>query len=43
MVMESLKAIDPVGYVRYASVYRDFSDPGDFARFIEDNALKDEG
>ncbi len=43
MVMESLKAIDPVGYVRYASVYRDFTDPGDFARFIEDNALKDEG
>lgn len=43
MVMEALKAVDPVGYVRYASVYRDFSDPGDFARFIEDNALKDEG
>jgi len=43
MVMEALKAIDPVGYVRYASVYRDFTDPGDFARFIEDNALKDEG
>lgn len=43
MVMAALKAVDPVGYVRYASVYRDFSDPGDFARFIEDNALKDEG
>ena len=43
MVMESLKEIDPVGYVRYASVYRDFSDPGDFARFIEENALKEEG
>lgn len=43
MVMEALKAVDPVGYVRYASVYRDFSDPGDFARFIEENALKDEG
>jgi len=43
MVMEALKAVDPVGYVRYASVYRDFTDPGDFARFIEDNALKDEG
>lgn len=41
MVMEALKAVDPVGYVRYASVYRDFTDPGDFARFIEDNALKD--
>ena len=43
MVMEALKAVDPVGYVRYASVYRDFTDPGDFARFIEENALKDEG
>lgn len=43
MVMDALKAIDPVGYVRYASVYRDFTDPGDFARFIEDNALKDDG
>lgn len=42
MVMEALRAIDPVGYVRYASVYRDFSDPGDFAKFIEENALKDE-
>ncbi|MEL7130416.1 MAG: transcriptional regulator NrdR [Pseudomonadota bacterium] len=43
MVMEALKDIDPIGYVRYASVYRDFSDPGDFAKFIEENALKDEG
>jgi transcriptional repressor NrdR len=43
MVMEALKAIDPVGYVRYASVYRDFTDPGDFAKFIEESALKDEG
>jgi len=35
MVMESLRAVDPVGYVRYASVYRDFGDPPDFARFID--------
>jgi len=42
LVMEALKAVDPVGYVRYASVYKDFGDPGDFARFIEQNALKDE-
>ncbi len=41
MVMVGLKAVDPVGYVRYASVYRDFTDPGDFAKFIEENALKD--
>jgi len=42
MVMEALKAIDPVGYVRYASVYKDFTDPGDFAKFIEESALRDE-
>ena len=35
MVMESLAALDPVGYVRYASVYKDFKTPADFARFIE--------
>jgi transcriptional repressor NrdR len=35
-VMKALAATDPVGYVRYASVYRDFSKPQDFNRFIED-------
>ena len=35
MVMEALAVLDPVGYVRYASVYRDFREPGDFADFIE--------
>ena len=35
MVMEALQSVDPVGYVRYASVYRDFRDPSDFARFID--------
>ncbi len=42
LVMEALRRVDPVGYVRYASVYRDFKDPGDFARFIEKAALEDE-
>lgn len=41
LVMEALRDVDPVGYVRYASVYRDFRDPSDFARFIETNALQD--
>ena len=41
LVMESLKTVDPVGYVRYASVYKDFKDPSDFARFIETSALDD--
>ncbi len=36
MVMESLGALDHVAYVRYASVYKDFKTPSDFARFIED-------
>lgn len=42
LVMEALKRVDPVGYVRYASVYRDFRDPSDFAQFIEKAALEDE-
>ena len=32
-VMEGLKAIDHVAYIRFASVYKDFSEPGDFAEF----------
>lgn len=35
MVMLALRDIDPVGYVRYASVYKDFNNPADFAQFIE--------
>ena len=42
LVMESLRAVDPVGYVRYASVYRDFGDPSDFAQFIEQSALDED-
>ena len=30
MVMESLKALDPVAYIRFASVYKDFSEAKDF-------------
>ena len=41
LVMEALKTVDPVGYVRYASVYKNFTDPSDFARFIETSALED--
>jgi transcriptional repressor NrdR len=35
MVMESLGGLDPVAFIRYASVYKDFKTPGDFARFVE--------
>jgi transcriptional repressor NrdR len=36
MVMEALAHLDPVAYVRYASVYRDFRDTADFGDFIEE-------
>jgi transcriptional repressor NrdR len=41
MVMESLSNLDPVAYVRYASVYKDFTESSDFARFIADEKLDD--
>jgi transcriptional repressor NrdR len=31
LVMFGLKSLDPVAYIRFASVYKDFSEPGDFA------------
>jgi len=34
MVMEALQALDPVAYVRYASVYKDFREASDFGDFI---------
>jgi transcriptional repressor NrdR len=34
-VMSRLHAIDPVAYVRYASVYREFQEVGDFIDEIE--------
>ncbi len=35
-VMHELKALDAVGYIRYASVYKDFRKPEDFDDFLED-------
>jgi len=35
MVMETLRRLDHVAYVRYASVYRDFRTPADFNEFVE--------
>jgi transcriptional repressor NrdR len=35
LVMELLRAEDPVAYVRFASVYRDFRDVGEFTAAIE--------
>jgi transcriptional repressor NrdR len=42
MVMKALKALDEVAYVRYASVYRDFRQSDDFARFLSDEGLSDD-
>ena len=36
MVMNGLKDLDPVAYVRFASVYREFKDIGDFQSHILD-------
>ena len=34
-VMQELRALDPVAYVRFASVYRDFQDVSEFADEIQ--------
>jgi len=41
MVMKQLKALDDVAYVRYASVYRDFRETSDFARFLGEEGLSE--
>ena len=38
LVMKALLQLDKVGYVRYASVYRNFADPKEFEEFV--NELK---
>ena len=35
MVMDTLREVDPVGYVRFASVYRNFREAKDFEAFVE--------
>ena len=44
LVMEGLRQIDPVAYIRFASVYRDFSEARDFEEFassVQDAAQGD--
>lgn len=36
MVMDELKTLDDVAYIRYASVYRDFDEAKDFQQFAKD-------
>src|ERR1700722_15070485 len=42
MVMKALKSLDEVAYVRYASVYRDFRETHDFAKFLGAEGLSEE-
>ena len=41
LVMNALAQIDNVAYIRYASVYRNFREAGDFGKFVE-KEIKDE-
>ena len=41
LVMKQLKQLDDVAYVRYASVYRDFRETDDFARFLGEEGLSE--
>jgi transcriptional repressor NrdR len=38
LVMSELRQLDPVAYVRFASVYRNFREAKDFEEFISDLA-----
>lgn len=40
LLMEGLKNLDDVGYVRFASVYRDFREAKDFESFVEELATE---
>lgn len=42
-VMEALARLDPVAYVRYASVYKDFKRVEDFTRFLTAENLNADG
>jgi transcriptional repressor NrdR len=39
--MEGLRALDPVAYVRFASVYRDFREAADFQEVLGEIARDD--
>jgi transcriptional repressor NrdR len=34
LVMQALKGLDPVAYVRFASIYRDFREAADFQEVL---------
>lgn len=39
LAMKALRSLDVVAYVRYASVYRDFRETSDFAKFLTEEGL----
>jgi transcriptional repressor NrdR len=41
LIMEALKGLDPVAYVRFASVYRDFREAADFHEVLGEIAKRD--
>jgi len=43
LAMKALKTLDEVAYVRFASVYRDFRETSDFANFLSEEGLSEEG
>jgi transcriptional repressor NrdR len=43
LVMKALKELDDVAYVRYASVYQDFRQTEDFAKFLNKEGFGEEG
>jgi transcriptional repressor NrdR len=42
LVMERLRHLDRVAYVRFASVYRNFQDAGEFQEFVDEMAERQE-
>ena len=43
LVMEALYALDQVGYVRFASVYRNFRETKDFEEFLGEMSIQSDG
>jgi transcriptional repressor NrdR len=43
MVMEHLRTLDDVAYVRFASVYRNFREPKDFQAALDELSGEEEG
>jgi transcriptional repressor NrdR len=43
MVMESLRTLDDVAYVRFASVYRNFREAKDFEAVLDELAGEEDG